>query len=186
MRCVIIKRNKDEKDNESINTQDFKTYFKIDWGRQGSVFVGYIVIILGYYGIIANTMLFNQYGNWISFVEMDRTILIWTYTTYTHSFFLSAILLFLVCFFLTYKEDIPHYGIRASIWLVPILVVEGFIFYFSMFGFNLEPFRLQFIHSEGYFNILILLGLTLSGSLTGMKLKQWAVRKKEKYYTKTV
>ncbi len=163
-------------------TQDFHAHFKIDWGRQGSVIIGYIVIILGYYGIIANTMLFDQYGNWISFVDMDRTILIWTYTTFTHSFFLSPLLLFLVCVFLTYKEDIPHYGIRASIWLVPILVIEGFIFYFSMFGLNLEPFNLQFAHIEGYLNILILIGLTLSGSLIGMKLKKWSIRKKEKYY----
>ena len=126
-------------------------------------------------------MLFDQYGNWISFLNMDRTILIWTYTTYTRSFFLGAILLFLVCFIMTYKEEIPHYGIRASIWLVPTIIVEGFIFYNIMFGFSLEPFILQFAYFEGYLNIIILIGLTLSGSLVGMKLKQFSVRKKEKY-----
>lgn len=127
-------------------------------------------------------MLFDQYGNWISFVDMDKTILIWTYTAYPHSFFLSPILLFLVSFLLTFKEDIFHYGIRASIWLVPTLVVEGFLFYFGMFGFNFEPFVLQFAHFEGYLNVLILIGLTLSGSLTGMKLKQFSVQKKRKLY----
>ncbi|TFG03799.1 MAG: hypothetical protein EU531_02875 [Promethearchaeota archaeon] len=126
-------------------------------------------------------MLFDQYGNWISFLNMERTILIWTYTTYTRSFFLGAILLFLVCFIMTYKEEIPHYGIRASIWLVPTIIVEGFIFYNIMFGFSLEPFILQFAYFEGYLNIIILIGLTLSGSLVGMKLKQFSVRKKEKY-----
>ena len=125
-------------------------------------------------------MLFNEYGDWISFLNMDRTILIWTYTAYTHSFFLGAILVFFVCFIMTYKEDIPHYGIRASIWLVPMIILEGFIFYFVMFGFSLDPFILQFAHFEGYLNILILIGLTLSGSLIGMKLKQFSVRKKEK------
>lgn len=141
----------------------------------------YIIIILGYYGIIANTILIDEYGNWISFLNMNRTILIWTYTSYTRSFFLGAILVFIVCFIMTYKEDIPHYGIRASIWLVPFIIFEGFIFYFWMFGFSLEPFVLQFAHFEGYLNILILIGLTLSGSLIGMKLKQLSVRKKEKY-----
>jgi len=126
-------------------------------------------------------MLFDQYGNWISFLNMERTILIWTYTTYARSFFLGAILLFLVCFIMTYKEEIPHYGIRASIWLVPTIIVEGFIFYNIMFGFSLEPFILQFAYFEGYLNIIILIGLTLSGSLVGMKLKQFSVRKKEKY-----
>lgn len=124
-------------------------------------------------------MLFDQYGEWISYLNMDRTILIWTYTTYTRSFFLSAILLFSICLIMTYKEDIPHYGIRASIWLVPTIIVEGFIFYSVMFGFSLEPFILQFAYLEGYLNILILIGLTLSGSLIGVKLKQLSVRKKK-------
>ena len=75
-------------------------------------------------------MLIDENGNWISFLDMNRTILIWTYTAYIRSFFLGAILVFIVCFILTYKEDIPHYGIRASIWLIPTIIVEGFIFYF--------------------------------------------------------
>jgi hypothetical protein len=126
-------------------------------------------------------MLYDEYGNWISYLIMDKTILIWTYTTYTRSFFIGAILVLVVCFILTYKEDIPHYGIRASIWLVPIIIIEGFIFYFVMFGFSFEPIILQFVHIEGYLNILILIGLTLSGSLIGMKLKQLSIRKKEKF-----
>ena len=91
-------------------------HIKIDWGQQGGVILGYIVALLGYYGIIANTMMFDQYGDWISFLDMDRTILFWTYTTYLENFFLPAILLFFVCFLLTYKEDIPHYGIKASMY----------------------------------------------------------------------
>ena len=54
----------------------------IDWGRQGGIILGYLVILLGFYGIIANTMMFDQYDNWISFVDMDRTILFWAYTTF--------------------------------------------------------------------------------------------------------
>ena len=65
--------------------QDFnekeKGYFKIEWGRQGGVILGYIVVLLGYYGIIANTVMFDQYGYWISFTEMDKSLLIFTYKT---------------------------------------------------------------------------------------------------------
>lgn len=50
-------------------------HIKIDWGRQGGVILLYIIALLGYYGIIANTMMFDQYGNWISYEVMDRTIL---------------------------------------------------------------------------------------------------------------
>jgi hypothetical protein len=79
---------------------------------------------------------------------------------------------------LTFKEEIPQYGIKASIWIVPFLITEGFIFYFIMFGFSAEPFIWQFLTFEGYLNILILYGLLLLGSLSGMKLKQRQLRKK--------
>ena len=155
-----------------------KGYFGIDWGRQGGVIFGYLVVIFGYYGIIANTVMFDQYGRWISFTEMNRSILIYTYQSYVQSFFIPAILLILVSYFLTFKEDIPQYGIKASIWIVPPLITEGFIFYFIMFGFSVEPFIWQFLTFGGYLNILILYGLLLLGSLSGMKLKQRNLKKK--------
>ena len=155
-----------------------KGYFGIDWGRQGGVIALYIVVLLGYYGIIANTVMFDQYGDWISFTVMNRSILIYTFQSYVQSFFLPAVLLFLVSFLLTYKEEIYQYGLKASIWIVPLLIAEGFIFYFIMFGFSAEPFLWQFMTFEGYLNILILFGLLLLGSLTGMKLKQRRLKKK--------
>lgn len=161
-----------------LNESDRKGYIKIDWGRQGGVILGYIVVFLGYYGIIANTMMFDEYGHWISFVDMDKTILFWTYTTYLSNFFLPALLLFFICFMLTYKEDIPHYGIKASIWLVPLVIAEGFIFYAMMFGFTTEPLILKFSHIEGYLDILIISGLAISGSISGMKIKQFRVQRR--------
>ena len=153
-------------------------HFGIDLGRQGGVLTLYIIAFLGYYGIIANTVMFDEYGRWISFMEMNRSILIYTYQCYVQSFFTPAILLILVSFILTFKEDIPAYGIKASIWIVPLLVAEGFIFYFIMFGFSAEPFIWQFMTLEGYFNVIILYGLVLLGSFSGMKLKQRKLKKK--------
>ncbi len=161
------------------NNEKEKGYFKIEWGRQGGVIFGYIVVLLGYYGIIANTVMFDQYGSWISFAEMDKSLLIFTYQTYFQSFFLPALLLLLISFLLTYKEETPQYGIKASIWIVPILIAQGFIFYFIMFGFSMEPFILQFASIEGYFNVLVLYGLVISGSVFGMKLKQRSIKKRK-------
>ncbi len=161
------------------NNEKEKGYFKIEWGRQGGVIFGYIVVLLGYYGIIANTVMFDQYGSWISFAEMDKSLLIFTYQTYFQSFFLPALLLLLISFLLTYKEETPQYGIKASIWIVPILIAQGFIFYFIMFGFSMEPFILQFASIEGYFNLLVLYGLVISGSVFGMKLKQRSIKKRK-------
>ncbi|MFX1456045.1 MAG: hypothetical protein ACFFDB_11790 [Promethearchaeota archaeon] len=167
------------KDQIELEPQDEKGHIKIDWGRQGGVILGYVVVLLGYYGIIANTMMFDQYGAWISFEVMDRTILFWTYTTYTSNFFLPALLLFGVCFLLTYKEDIPHYGIKATIWLIPILISEGFIFYAFMFGLSSEPIYLKFMRIEGYLDIIIIIGIAISGSISGMKMKQYVVSRKK-------
>ena len=161
-----------------MTEKEDKGYFGIDWGRQGGVIFAYIAVLLGYYGVIANTVMFDQYGNWISFTEMNRSILVYTYQSYGQSFFMPAILLALMSFILTFKEDIPQYGIKASIWIVPLLITEGFIFYFIMFGFSVEPFIWQFMTFEGYLNILILFGLLLLGSLSGMKLKQRTLKKK--------
>ncbi len=160
------------------NSKKQKGYFKVDWGRQGGLIVGYIVVLLGYYGIIANTIMFDQYGDWISYTEMNKSILIYTYQSYIQSFFFPVLLLLLVSFLLTYKEDVPQYGIKASIWIVPFLIIEGFIFYYIMFGFSMEPLILQFTTLEGYINILLLYGLLLTGSVTGMKLKQRNLKKR--------
>lgn len=217
----------------------------IDWGRQGGIILGYLVILLGYYAFIANTLLFDKYGVEISYLDMDRTIIFWTHETYFssmlspilfililialmvliivfslkdwHSLLIllilipvftifildlywnlfnivnvintgtlyltvqafSIVLLFIVCFALTYKEDIPEYGIKASLWMVPLIIALGFFFYTLMFGFSLEPFVLQFGSGEGYINILILILTVLSGSLSGMKIKKEMTKRKE-------
>jgi CDP-diglyceride synthetase len=159
-----------------------KTHISINFGRQGGIFIGYIIIILGFYGIIANTVMTDQFDEWIPFLDMDRTLLIWPYLSYAKNYFLPFLLLFIVCFALTYKEDIPAYGIKASLWLVPILIAEGFLFYWSMFGISLEPFRLQFLYFEGYINVMLLFLMVIIGSLLGMLIKKLVVRRKEGTY----
>ncbi|MFX1275738.1 MAG: hypothetical protein ACFFAT_11905 [Promethearchaeota archaeon] len=151
---------------------------KIDWGRQGGVFLAYIIVLLGYYGIVANIVMYQGNNEWLSFTEMDRTILFWTFNVYGQTFFLPILLLFFTCFFLTYKEDIPHYGIKASIWIAPFLITEAFILYFIMYGFNIEPFIYQFGDGRGYLNILIIFTTTFIGAISGMKAKQFVELKR--------
>ncbi|MFX1363827.1 MAG: hypothetical protein ACFFCE_14405 [Promethearchaeota archaeon] len=162
----------DDNKHEVIANNVKKSNIKIDWGRQGGVIFAYIIVLLGYYGIVANVVMVDHLGHYISFTEMDRTILFWTFEVYNQTYFIPILLIFLVSFLLTFKEDIPHYGIKASIWLVPSIIIEAFIFYWFMFGFAAEPFIMQFGHWKGYIHILILFVTTLVGSLSGMKIKQ--------------
>jgi hypothetical protein len=157
-----------------------KKRISIDLGRQGGVFIAYIVIILFFYGIIANTVMIDQFGEWIPFTEMDRTLLIWPYLSSSKNFFLPFLLLLLVSFALTFKEDIPAYGIKASLWLVPTIIAEGFLFYWWMFGISLIPFELQFLHIEGYINVLLLFLMVIIGSILGMYTKKIVIRRRER------
>jgi hypothetical protein len=163
-----------------VNDKESKGHFHTDWGRQGTVIFAYAVVLLGYFGIVANIILINDIGLWIPFTEMDPTILIWTYKVYPDTFYLPILLLFLVSLLLTYKEDIPHYGIKASLWLVPPLIAEAFLFYWIMFGFSAKPFILQFAHGEGYLNLLILYVCTFTGAFSGMRLKQLTKKRRRK------
>ena len=167
---------------EGVEVEKQKKRVSIDFGRQGGIFVGYVIIILGFYGIIANTVMTDRFNEWIPFLDMDRTLLIWPYLSVSKNFFLPFLLLFIVSFALTYKEDIPAYGIKASLWLIPIIIAEGFIFYWWMFGFSLEPFILQFLYVEGYINVMLLFLTVIIGSLLGMLIKKLVVRRKEGAY----
>jgi hypothetical protein len=169
-------------EKEGLEKRKPKKRISIDFGRQGGLFLGYIIIILGFYGIIANTVMINESNEWIPVADMDRTFLIWPYLSASRNFFLPFLLLFIVCFALTYKEDIPAYGIKASLWLVPIIIAEGFIFYWGMFGFSLEPFELQFLYTEGYVNVILLYIIVIIGSLLGMFVKKLVIARKEHAY----
>lgn len=150
-------------------------HWKVDWGRQGGIVFSYMIVFFGYYGIIANILMYDKGNDWFSFnniSESVKTMLFWTYEYYLACLFLPCFLLFFVCFWLTYKEDIPHYGIRASLWLAPFIIFEGFIFHFIMFGFSLEPFILQFGNLKGYINLVLVIGINLFGSLSGMFLSR--------------
>jgi len=156
--------------------------WKIDWGRQGRVTFAYIIVFLAYYGIIVNIFMFDEGIDWFSFEIIPETVksmIFWTYEYFLASFMMPWLILFFICFWLTYKEDIAHYGIRASLWLVPLIVIEGFFFYLIMFGFSFEPLLLQFASIKGYINLLILFGINIGGALSGMYLKKYVKTLKE-------
>ncbi len=158
------------------NNSKNKGSWKIDWGRQGRVTFAYVIVFLAYYGIIVNIFMFDEGIDWFSFEnipEMVKSMIFLTYEYFFTSFMLPWLILFFVCFWLTYKEDIPHYGIRASLWLVILIVFEGFFFYLIMFGFSFEPLPLQFASIKGYINLLILFGTNICGALSGMYLKKY-------------
>ncbi|HDZ18858.1 MAG TPA: hypothetical protein ENH75_11230, partial [archaeon] len=96
-------KEKQYQKSDTVNINQNKGNISINWGRQGGVILGYIAVLLGFYGIIANLVMVDEFGKWISYLDprMDRTILIWPYKTYLQTFFLPVLFLFLICFLLT-------------------------------------------------------------------------------------
>ena len=183
----------DENHQFRMEDNERKGFVKIDWGRQGGVILAYIIVLLGYYGIVVNIAMVHPTLGWYSFSNTYNwdnyaiffghdnisSMLFWTHEEYIETFFLPFILLFVTCFLLTYKEEIPHYGIKASIWIVPLIIVEAFIFYAIMYGFSIVPVILQFGNWKGYLHICVLIATTLSGAISGMKVKQFIKSKRE-------
>jgi hypothetical protein len=83
----------------------------------------------------------------------------------------------LVCFLLTYAEEIPYYGIKSSLWFVPITITFSIFWHWMIFGISVEPFYLLFGHYNGYLNMIILTAINLSSSFAGMRLKQYFIEK---------
>lgn len=158
-----------------------KGHIKFHMKNQGLFVVAFIVLFYGYYGIMCNMLMYNTLGNQIPKSTWEEGFLvIWSFLAYPRTYFLPALLTALVCFLLTYAEEIPYYGIKSSLWFVPITVTFSIFWYWMIFGVSLEPFRLLFGHFNGYLNILILTAINLSSSFAGMKTKQYILEKQSK------
>ena len=46
-----------KEDRLLVNDTEIKGHFHVDWGRNGTVIFAYIIVLLGYFGIVANIIL---------------------------------------------------------------------------------------------------------------------------------
>jgi len=53
----------------SNNNTENKGRWKVDWGRQGGVVFSYVIVFFGYYGIVANILMFDEGNDWFSFTN---------------------------------------------------------------------------------------------------------------------
>jgi hypothetical protein len=155
------------------------SHIKLELKKQGNLFLAFLTITLGYFGVIANIVMYNESNNQIPYPDWNGDLIIWSYQTYLQTYFIPALILFFVCFLLTYKEDIPRYGIKHSLWFVPIIIIQSIIWYWVMYGFSGIPFLLLFGNGEGYLTILILNSINLSGALAGKKIKELVIRREK-------
>ncbi len=95
--------------------------------------------------------------------------------------FFPFILLFLIVFIMVFRETFFEYGIRNSIWLIPFIIVESWIWYFFIYEFNLLIIPIYFIRIESYITILSLLGINLLAAISAAVAKRKYVQYFKKY-----
>ena len=74
----------------------------------------------------------------------------------------SVIILAAIVFLMVFRESFFEYGIRNSIWLVPFIMVQSWIWYwFIIESFDISVIWTYFLQLESYVTILTLLGINL-------------------------
>ena len=140
---------------------------KIDIGRQGNFILALLLIHFLFFGYLSNI-----YTNSIPADTIGDGILFLYKVLFSPNSYLSATFLFLIIFFMTFRENFFEYGMRNSIWTIPFIIFESWIWYWFINGFNISLIGVYFIRIETYLTILSLVALILSATFLGAIAKE--------------
>lgn len=136
---------------------------KIDIGRQGNFILALLLIHFLFFGYLSNVYRYNI-GDGILFLYK---------VMFQLSSMFSVLILFLIIFFMTFRENFYEYGIRNSIWTIPFIIVESWIWYwFITKEFNIAVIGIYFIRIESYLTILSLFVIVFIASISGAAAKE--------------
>jgi hypothetical protein len=188
--------------------------FHINWADTGPFIIAIILIFYGYFGIISNLIMYNEVGHQLVYTSTEpfiinyplSEVILFSFFAYPQTYYLPIVLLFVICFILSYLQEIPEAGIKTAIWFVPFIIITSFRWYsiinspftpvISLIGdgirWNLldllktrlflgfEAFITFFSNWEGYVLILILSIANLSGAYGGIYLKRFVLERRKK------
>ena len=179
-------------------------HFFFDSGRQGKLFLAFLVIFFVFFGIISDAFkrdiheeLIWIYMTFPKVFEYQTRLFSNTPQTWIYFGIIPILILFFACFILTYKEDIYLYGIKHSLWLVPFILGCSVFWYYYIYYWRpvedaawvpISPFLLLFGTWQGWVNILILFAINLAGAFAGWQVKELVriyIKKEESFLRKT-
>jgi hypothetical protein len=137
---------------------------KIDIGRQGNFILGLLLIHFVFFGYLSNIYVPPDY--------IGTRVLFLYQVIFSPDSYLASIFLFLIILFMTYREHFFEYGMRNSIWTIPFIMIESWIWYWFIYGFDITLIGFYFIQIETYINLLVLLGIVLSATFLGAIVKE--------------
>ena len=141
----------------------------------------------GFFGIICAK--YNQTSPYVHEYHVDAR-LIWYYQlffkTYDETIEMRIwdyggliIILFLIGFFLTIREDISLYGVKYTLYFVPLTSLFSLLWYWVNTGNFGEGLVLLFGNIEGYLTIFLTFLILGFGSFLGLKFKQYTLLKRQ-------
>jgi len=136
---------------------------KIELARQTNFLLAVLMLHFLFFGYLANVYS-KDIGEGVMFLYQ---------VLFIPRSFLSLIILFAIIFFMAFREKFFEYGIRNSIWLIPIMVGMSWIWYWFI-SMNITTVNILdifgiigmwFISIESYITILVLLVINLTASI---------------------
>ena len=129
---------------------------KIDFARQTNFILALLLIHFAFFGYLSNV-----YQKTIG----DGVLFLYQVLFHPESY-LSVIILVLIVFVMVFREHFFEYGIRNSIWLIPFIIVQSWIWYwFIIEDFDIGIIGAYFLRIESYITILTLLGLNIGTAI---------------------
>lgn len=137
---------------------------KIDFSRQGNFILAVLLIHFVFFGYISNVYE-KSIGNRVIFLYQ---------VLFNPISILSLFILIAILFILGFREQFFEYAIKNSIWLIPVIIIESWIWFMFINSFHADLLELlgtlfitYFVSFEGYLTILILLGINISSAILG-------------------
>jgi hypothetical protein len=164
---------------------------KIELGRQGNFIFALLLIHFVFFGYISNTA--NIFG--YDYKQIGERLIFLYQVLFHPSTFFSFVILFGIVFFLVFREQFFEYGIRNSFWLLPVILIESWIWYWVIAGFDLSQDFLYnfsqffitigifFTRFEGYLTLIALVATILFAAIIAAmskeRYKQYKMKLKE-------
>ncbi|MHA1239814.1 MAG: hypothetical protein ACTSQU_03375 [Promethearchaeota archaeon] len=125
---------------------------KIEFARQTNFILALLLIHFVFFGYLSNV-----YEKSIG----EGVLFLYQVLFHPQSFY-ASIILALIVFLMVFRERFFEYGIRNSIWLVPFIIVQSWIWYwFIIENFDISLIWGYFLRVESYITILTLLGMNI-------------------------
>lgn len=125
---------------------------KIEFARQTNFVLALLLIHFVFFGYLSN----------VYEKDIGEGVLFLYQVLFSSESYLSTIILAAIVFFMVFREKFFEYGFRNSIWLIPFIIVQSWIWYwFIIESFDISVIGAYFLRIESYITILTLLGLNI-------------------------